>query len=189
MDDQLPVQSEARESQPPLFLPEQLPDLPEVVSAAKTFAHTGKIVCKNGERSETILQHYLRTGSLRSTAQSCICSPNTVLSVLNHFESAGKLDAYKQRLSHRIGLALELGTDDMVERLTKGTMHLSPIDLAVLIDKKLMLDGDPTQRVAIEVTHTIEAGDVLAYLSKRGLPAPAIDVQSTVDCPKPTETP
>jgi hypothetical protein len=115
------------------------------------------------------------------------CSPHTVLSVLNHFESAGKLDAYKQRLSHKLGLALELGADDMVERLTKGTLHLSPIDQAVLIDKKLLLDGDPTQRVAVEVTHKIEADDVLAYLRSRGLPLPAIDVKSTANPEEPKQ--
>jgi hypothetical protein len=181
-----PVQP-SEETQPTLFLADQLPDLPDVVLAAKEFSHTGKIVCKNGERAEAILVHYLRTGSLRCTAKHMGCSPHTVLSVLNHFESAGKLDAYKQRLSHKLGLALELGADDMVERLTKGTLHLSPIDQAVLIDKKLLLDGDPTQRVAVEVTHKIEADDVLAYLRSRGLPLPAIDVKSTANPEEPKQ--
>ena len=173
----------SEEVQPPLFSPEQFPDLTDVVAAAKDFAHTGKIVCKDGERAEAILVHYLRTSSLRATAKQMACSPNTVLSVLEHFESAGKLDAFKQRLSHKLALALELGSDDLVERLSSGLTHLSPIDQAVLIDKKLLLDGDPTQRFAMEVPHKIEAGDVLAYLAKRGLPGPAIDVESTVYSP------
>ena len=124
--------------QPALFAPEQLPDLPALVSAAREYAHTGKIVSKDSERAEMILTHYLQTGSLRATAKHLGCSPNTVLSVLNQFEAAGKLDALKQRLSHKLGLVLELGADDLVERLQAGKFKPTPIDLAVLDRKSVV---------------------------------------------------
>ena len=173
--------------QPALFSPEQLPDLPALVASAKDYAHSCKIVTKDHERAEMILTHYLQTGSLRATAKHLGCSPNTVLSVLNVFEQSGKLDALKQRLSHKLGLVLELGADDMVERLTKGYLKLSPIDLAVLVDKRLLLDGDATQITEQRVQVAVRVEDVTAYLTSKGLSAPAIDVASTVSAPEPNQ--
>ena len=173
--------------QPALFAPDQLPDLPTLVAAAKDYAHTGKIVCKDGERAQAILTHYLQTGSLRATAKHLGCSPNTVLSVLNQFEASGKLDALKQRLSHKLGLVLELGADDLVERLQSGKFKPTPIDLAVLVDKKLLLDGEATQRIEERVHVDVRIEDVTAYLATKGIAAPAIDVESTVNPPKPQQ--
>jgi hypothetical protein len=173
--------------QPALFSPDQLPDLPALVQAAKDYAHTGKIVCKDGERAEAILNHYLQTGSLRATAKHLGCSPNTVLSVLQQFESSGRLDALKQRLSHKLGLVLELGSDDLIERLVSGKFKPSPIDLAVLVDKKLLLDGDATQITEQRVQVDVRVEDVTAYLASKGLKAPAIDVESSVNASKPKE--
>ena len=157
------------------------------MAAAKECAHTGKIVGKDGERAQAILTHYLQTGSLRATAKHLACSPNTVLSVLNQFEAAGKLDALKQRLSHKLGLVLELGADDLVERLQSGKFKPSPIDLAVLVDKKLLLDGDATQITEQRVQVDVNVNDVTAYLASKGMKAPAIDVESTVSPQKPNE--
>jgi transposase len=171
-----------------LFRPEQLPELPVLVDAARQYAHTGKITCKNGERAEAILTHYLQTGSLRATAKHLCCSPNTILSVLNEFERSGKLDALKQRLSHKLGLVLELGADDLIERLEKKKFKPSPIDLAVLIDKKLLLDGEATQRIEETRTVRVDMSDVLGYLKTKGIAAPAIEVESSVSTAKPTES-
>lgn len=173
--------------QPALFSPDQLPDLPTLVQAAKDYAHSGKIVCKNGERAQAILTHYLQTGSLRATAKHLACSPNTVLSVLNQFEATGKLDALKQRLSHKLGLVLELGSDDLIERLQNGKFKPTPIDLAVLVDKKLLLDGDATTITEQRVQVDVRVEDVTAYLSSKGIKAPAIDVESSVLTLKPKE--
>ena len=167
--------------QPALFSPELLPDLPALVAAAKDYAHTGKIICKDGERAQAILTHYLQTGSLRATAKHLGCSPNTVLSVLHQFEQTGKLDALKQRLSHKLGLVLELGADDLVERLVSGKFKPTPIDLAVLVDKKLLLDGDATQITEQRVAVDVRIEDVTAYLESKGLKAPAIDIESSVE--------
>jgi len=177
----------AESEQPALFSPEQLPDLPTLVAAAKDYAHSGKIVCKDGERAEAILKHYLQTGSLRATAKHLGCSPNTVLSVLNQFEASGKLDALKQRLSHKLGLVLELGADDLIKRLQSGKFKPTPIDLAVLVDKKLLLDGEATQRIEERIQVDVRVEDVTAYLKSKGISAPAIDVESTVKATEPQQ--
>ena len=166
--------------QPPLFSPDLLPDMPALVEAAKQFAHTGKIVCKNGERAERILTHYLQSGSLRATAQVMLCHPRSIQRVLEQFEASGRLDALKQRLSHKLGLILELGTDDIVERVANGHLKLTSIDVAVLVDKKLLLDGEATQISEQRVAVDVRVEDVIGYLKSKGISAPAIDVESPV---------
>lgn len=178
----------AESVQPALFSPEQLPDVPALVEAAKQFLHTGKIVCKDGERAERIALTYLQTRSLRATSRALQCHPRTVNAVLEVYEAAGKLDALKQRLSSRMGLILELSIDDTLDRVVSGKQKLTPIEQAVFVDKKLLLDGDATSISVQRHQVDVNVQDVLGYLQSKGIAAPAIDVESTVSPGKPKET-
>ena len=167
-----------------------LPDNPKLQAAAKQFIHSGKIICKDGERAAAIAQAFLECGQILPVAKRFHVSPNTVQAVVEVLEQAGKLDDLKQRVSRKLGLVAELGAERLLDKLEAGAVpaNVLPSVVGVAIDKKALLDGDPTSRVATEVSVKIEAGDVLAYLTKRGLPRPAIDVESTVTTPERKET-
>lgn len=173
--------------QPALFGPEALPDVPALEVCAKEFAHTGKIVTKDHARCELVLTHYLQSGSLRATASHLGCSPKSIHRILEAFAASGKLAALKERLSHRLGLILELSADDMADKAERGTLKLSPIDYAVLLDKKLLLDGEATSIAIERVQVDVRIEDVLGYLQSKGIAAPAIDVESTVSPPQPKQ--
>lgn len=174
-------------AQPTLFAPDQMPTAPVLVAAAKVFAHTGKVACKDEERAEAIIQHYLATGSLRATARQFHVSPHTVSAMVAVYSEAGKLDALKQRVSAKLGVVIELATDNLVEKLQDGTVpaNVLPIVLGVAVEKKALLDGEATSRSESVRVEPVRLGDLAAYLRKHGVEAPAIDVQSTVEPQKP----
>jgi hypothetical protein len=59
--------------------------------------------------------------------------------------------------------------------------------VGVALDKKALIDGDPTARVEATVHAPLGVQDVLAYLKAKGLPVPSIDVESTVNPAKAEE--
>lgn len=179
----------APEQQPALFADGDLPTCQNLVEACKSYVHSGKTTCRDQERAQAIVQHYLESGSLLATARRFTCSPNTIKAVLAILEQAGKLDDLKQRVSSKLGIVAELATDRSIEMLQNGTVpaNVLPIMLGVAVEKKALLDGEATQRVEAAVVSPVEANDVLTYLRSKGLPAPAIDVPSTVSSQNPQE--
>ena len=185
----------AESEQPALFAPEQLPDAQALETAVKEYCHTGKIATKDHQRAEMVLTHYLQSGSLRATASVMGCSPRTIHRMLEAFAASGKLAALKERLSHRLGLILELSADDMVDKAERGELKLSPIDYAVLLDKRLLLGGQATSITEQHVAVEVRLDDVIGYLASKGIAVPAlgeaasevIDVESTVQAPNSKE--
>jgi len=147
--------------------------------AVTEYCHTGKIVTKDHVRAEMVLTHYLQTGSLRATARHMGCSPRSIHRMIECFAATGKLAALKERLSHKIGLILELGADDFAQRIEDGRLQLTSIDLGILIEKRLLLDGEATSITATRVEVDVRVEDVVGYLSSKGIAVPAIDVEST----------
>jgi hypothetical protein len=183
-----PVEPE-EQRQPALFLPKDLPEAPVLVAAAKRFVHSGKITCKDEEWASLIVTTYLANGSLRKTARRLNISPNTIKGVLTVAEESGKLDALKQRLSAKLGLTVELATDLLIEKLEEGSVQANvlPIVIGVCVEKKELLDGNATQRVEATRAEPLDASGVRAYLARKGIAAPAIDVQSTVSSAEPKQ--
>lgn len=177
----------AESSQPALFTPEQLPPAPVLIAAATRYAHTGTTASKDEERAEAVLAFYLTTGSLRATARHYQVSPNTIKTVLEIFEKAGKLDALKQRLSKKLGTVIELATDLLTEKLQDGSVQANvlPIVIGVGVEKKALIDGEATSRTEEKPAAPAQLDDLAAYLRTHGIEAPAIDVASTVHPVKP----
>lgn len=61
----------------------------------------------------------------------------------------------KKQLSQQLGRISKLMADSIEERLVDGKMKPSSVDLAVMIDKKMAVDGEAS--LVIEHKHTIEA--------------------------------
>jgi len=177
----------AESSQPALFTPEQLPAVPALIAAAQQHLHNGKTTCKDEELCEAMLTHYLTTGSLRATAKRFQVSAHTVAAVLKVYESAGKMDALKQRLSSKFGVMIELGTDLLIEKLQEGAVQANvlPIVIGVGVEKKALLDGEATSRTETAPAAPVQLADLAAYLHQHGQTLPAIDVPSTVTIENP----
>lgn len=92
----------------------------------------------------------------------------------------------KKQLSQQLGQITKLMADSIRERLVNGTMKPTPVDLAVMIDKRAVLDGDAT--LVIEHKHSFQGGvdDFKRRLEemKRAKVTP-IDLQSTETESKP----
>lgn len=172
----------SEQQQAELITPEMLPDAPALVQAATSYCHTGRTTCRNEEHAERILMFYLSTGSLRQTARQFHVSPNTVKAVLTVFELNKKLDAVKQRLSNKLALVAELGTDLLIERIQDGSAPTNVLSIAVgiAVEKRALIDGEVTSRTETRVTEPVRLDDLAAYLRQHGIAAPAIDVTSTV---------
>ena len=101
------------------------------------------------------------------------------------------MDDLKQRVSHKLGLIIELGSERLIEKLEAGSVpaNVLPIVIGVAVDKKAIVDGEGTGGPGPQVPIQIEVHHVLDYLRTRGLPLPPIDVESTVTPHKPKETP
>lgn len=174
------------ERQPALFAPEQLPELPALVTAAKAYAHNGRTTCRDEEHAQALLEHYLATGSLRATARRFHVSPHTITAVLVVFEANGKLAALKERVSSKLGVVIELATDCLIENLAAGTVqsNVLPIVLGVAVEKKALIDGEATSRSEALPAKAVDLGDLADYLRSHGV-TPTIDVSSTVQPSKP----
>lgn len=176
----------SEENQPSLFPVGLLPDDAKLTAAAKVFLHSGKITCKDEERAAAIAERFLQCGLILPVARFFHVSPNTVRAVVQVMEESGKLDDLKQRLSTKLGLLAEVSVERAAEMISANQVpaNVLPIMLGVAIDKKELLDGNATSRVAHEFTRPLGVEDVAAYLRSRGLNAKPIDVQSTVSCEK-----
>jgi hypothetical protein len=181
-----PIQP-AESTQPALFRPEQLPDAPALMRAARQHAHTGKTTCKDEELCEQMLTFYLSTGSLRATARRFHMSAHTVSAVMQAYEASEKMAALKQRLSSKLGVAIELATDLLNEKLLEGSVQANvlPIVIGVGVEKKALIDGEATSRTESAPAKPAQLDDLAAYLKAQGIAVPAIDVASTVHPQKP----
>ncbi len=174
------------ETQPVLL--EVEPDAGTITKAAKQYVHTGKIVTKDEERAAKIATRFLECGFVGRTARDCECSPNTVRAVVAVLEAEGKLEGLKQRLAAKLGLVAELATENSIELLAEGKVpaNVLPVMAGVAVDKKNALEQEgftPAAPQAGPVRVTVEI--VAGYLAKRGIAAPALDVESTVQPAQP----
>lgn len=151
-------------------------------AAERYHRHTGRRLDRNV--AEAIVERRALGMSERSVAETFHVSRNTVAALMQEAERLGKLEPVKARLGRRLGLILDLATDEIVERLRTGHIpdNVLPILLGVVFDKKSLLDGDPTIRIEerIEVALTPEDMRSMLERMKRAEPA-VIDVQPVAE--------
>lgn len=63
------------------------------------------------------------------------------------FAEASSLRDQKRGFSDKLRLVIDAGFDDMIERIRSGRLKLSALDLCMLTDKWLLLNGEATERV------------------------------------------
>lgn len=107
--------------------------------------YTGEQLARNIElRDRVIALHVQGIGVRRMVFQLRAAGfhigENSVLALLR--SSPDLVATEKKRLSGTLGGIITLMTDSIRERLIDGTMKPSPIDVAIMIDKKAVVDGE-----------------------------------------------
>lgn len=91
-------------------------------------------------------------------------SNNTVAGIIERAERSGEIAPWKERMSRQLARATEGLAASLVEAAENKTIPAGqqPIALAVLVDKKLLLDGEATSRV--EHVERVRPEDILAKI-------------------------
>jgi|GEM_PF-1012234 len=145
-------------------------DVPEteLVECVQQVRYSGKIACKLEDRAAKIVRLVLLRASVREIQRECHVDYRTVAAIVRIMEENGKLPALKQRLSDDLGEIAELSAANLKQKLLDNEVpaNVLPIVLGVAVDKKALVDGDPTARMEIEVTNDITPEAAREYLDR-----------------------
>lgn len=152
-------------NQPALFSVESLPDSPETVAAAKTWERTGKALSKDEERVTAIVEEVVIGVSFRKIAKRHNISRNSITTCVQILSERGKLEPLKQRMAQKLGTLAEMATDYTMDLIDAGVLpaQCAPIVIGVASDKKALLEGSPTEVIAVQ---SVQGEDVLAKLRR-----------------------
>lgn len=133
--------------------------------ARRYAAHTGTTAERRGEIIETALEMVLQGHSQRQVAHLMRLSRNTLAVLMRRWEQEGRLEPLKQRISARLGRAIEAGVEAWTDALEAGAVPVQTIPVAVGIftDKKALLDGEATVRIE-HARQEPSLEDVAAYI-------------------------
>lgn len=148
-----------------------------VDGSAKRYAeHTGMTTQRRDELVQTMLERIAAGASQREVARLFKVSRNTVAAIVAQAEAAGKLEPYKQRVSKKLGRAIESGVEQFVEALESGEISPGqlPVSIGILSDKKAQIDGEAT--VTVEHRKTGEREQIAQYIES--LPSAAPESES-----------
>ena len=78
-------------------------------------------------------------------------STHTIAGIVDRAESGGEIAPWKQRMSRQLARATESLAASLVEAADNKTIPVGQqsVSLAILVDKKLILDGEATSRVEV----------------------------------------
>ena len=112
---------------------------------------SGGIIERQAELVDVILERFAAGASQREIARIYGVSTNTVAGIVARATAAGRIEAYKIRVSAKLAGAIEGGIEVWTDALRAGTLNPAQIPLAVGIfsDKKALLDGEATSRVEV----------------------------------------
>lgn len=169
------------DDQPLLFDEDQLPVLPAVALAATKWEHNGRYTLNDEVLCDEIAERCVMGFSARSIARTLHVSRLTVRAVMQVLEDRGKLGPLKQRMSRKMGYAIDLCLDRSIEALEEDRVQVNvlPILAGVLFDKKSLLDGDPTARVAHQAAETVSLESFKSWLEELRRKRGAINVESS----------
>ena len=195
MSNSLPIATladlaEALSDQPELF---SAPDA-RAVRVAKEFIHTGVRAARDQKLLGKIVGAWLRSGSMRRTAEEAGVSRNTVSAVIRILESSGRLEPLKTRFERE---RLETGMEqlnwvrDVIESrdLEAAAVVLKPgwVGIGIVSDKEA---AQPPASLHLHVHQGPTDGQVVdpvaeyERLLRRARSAAVIDVESAVCPPK-----
>jgi transposase len=112
---------------------------------------TGRIVLKDHERISRLMDMVIYGESERAIAEKLGMGRNTVRKVKDILTERGKLEPQKKRISRRLGHVAEALTEDLLRDVESNALpaHVKPIALGILLDKKALLDGEPSQVIEV----------------------------------------
>jgi len=145
-------------------------ELPEadLIECVKRGYRSGKIASKLEERAAKIARMVLMRASLRDIQRECHVDYRTVKAIIQIMEDTGKLPTLKTRLSQDLGDIAELSAANLREKLINNEVpaNVLPIVLGIAVEKKALVDGDPTAR--LDFHQNIEVTPVVAmdYLDR-----------------------
>jgi hypothetical protein len=115
----------------------------DVVKPTKEFIHSGKILSKDEELLQSLIEALVLGKSMRAIARDFKVSRNTLAHIREELETAGKLEPHKQRTSKKLGRLVEATLDSLIDRAERGTLpaNIEAITLGIGIDKKGQIDA------------------------------------------------
>lgn len=152
--------------------------------------HTGSTLEKRVELFDEICLRLAAGVSMRNVARIYGVGRNTVAAIARKLEEAGKMEPYKKRMAGKLGVAIEMGTDLILEGMEKGLFPLQalPVAVGILSDKKALLDGEPTSILGKQAGAQLSQEEWDRYLAnlpsaKAGVIELSADSQSTGKAP------
>lgn len=143
---------------------------------------TGKILLKDWERCERVVDRILRGESQRDIAEAEKISRNSLRVIVENLTARGKLEPLKKRLSRRLGHIAEALSEDLLRDAESGALpaNVKPIALGIVLDKKALLDGEPSQIVEVRRELSVEALEKVYLEAAKRAEARTIDIESSV---------
>ena len=113
---------------------------------------TGTTVAKDGELVDAVLAAVVQGVPRETIARLARISPTSIASIVDRAEKSGTIGGWKERMSRILARATETAAAGLVDDLEKGKLPAGqkPIAIGILVDKKLLLDGEATSRIEVE---------------------------------------
>lgn len=172
--------------QPLLIELSNLPEQPELVAEAKSYAHTGSTVLKNGERCEEIITDLISGMSLRAVCRKHHVHPDSVGQIREALEQSGKLETLKAKLSRGLGVLAAVSCETATEMVIDGTMPAQcvPVTMGIALQRKEELDNVlvPERKVDanFSAASVLQRLEKLSRLAGQAVPKALSDGQSEV---------
>ena len=137
-------------------------ELVTVEDDAKSGKFSGVIIEKNRERVRQICRALAERIGVHRIAKAYGVSVHTVLGIRDR--NAELIATEKKDVSLQLGRISKLMADNIEQRLEEGTFKPGSVDLAIILDKKSVADGDPS--MIVEHRHTIQGSSAVDFAAK-----------------------
>lgn len=127
---------------------------------------TGSTVAKDGELVDAVLAAVVQGVPRETIARLAKVSPSSIASIVERAEKSGEIGGWKERMSRILSRATETAAASLVDDIEKGNLPAGqkPIAIGILMDKKLLLDGEATSRV--EHVQRVRPEDILEEIKR-----------------------
>lgn len=139
----------APEQQQPLFDESQLPlgsELLLIEQNVKMGRYTGERIARDRARYAAIIRGLAEGFGVRQLARAFGVAPRTIDAIRRREGLA--ISTEKKEVSDLMGLFVRLGTERLVDEVNDIPIGQLSVSVGIVSDKKALLDGDPTVRIA-----------------------------------------
>lgn len=127
---------------------------------------TGSTVAKDGELVDAVLAAVVQGVPRETIARLARISPSSIAAIVERAEKSGQIGGWKERMSRILARATETAAAGLVDDIERGKLPAGqkPVAIGILVDKKLLLDGEATSRV--EHVERVRPEDIIAQLKR-----------------------